>query len=176
MDNMNLAYINPRIITGGLVRLNLEPEQIATTAMTTDKIRAWIKEENHPTEAQAELLANKLRIPYLVLFLSDPPPPEEVPIPDLRTRSGKPVSAPSPEFVAVINDALMRQDWFREHKQLTGKKLSFVGKFRITDPIVEVAASMRSVLGINSEFRQQCRSWEQFLRRLITRVEAADIL
>lgn len=173
---MNLAYINPRIITWALDREKLEPEQIASVTMPADKIRAWIKEENHPTEAQAEHLASKLRIPYLVLFLSAPPPPEEIPIPDLRTRTGKPVTEPSPEFVAVINDALTRQDWFREQKERSGKKLNFVGKFQSTDSVVDVAASMRSVLGINSDFRQQCRSWEQFLRRLISRVEAVGIL
>jgi Zn-dependent peptidase ImmA (M78 family) len=172
----NLAYINPRIITWALDRQNLEPEQIATATMTADKIRAWIREENHPTEAQAELLADKLKIPYLVLFLSAPPPPEKIPIPDLRTRTNKPVSDPSPEFVSVINDVLTRQDWFREQKERGGKKLSFVGKFTTDDSVVDVAASMRSVLGINNDFRQQCTSWAQFLRRLIVRVEASGIL
>src|ERR1017187_10502133 len=176
MDDMNLAYINPRIITWALDRQNIEPEQIATAVMTADKIRGWINEENHPTEAQAELLAKKLRIPYLVMFLSTPPAPEEIPIPDLRTRRNKPVSDPSHEFVSVINDALTRQDWFREQKERGGKKLSFVGKFKSTDSVVDVAASMRSVLGINRDFRQQCRSWEQFLRRVISRVEAVGIL
>lgn len=176
MDDMNLAYINPRIIKWALDRQNLEPEQIATAVMTADKIRGWLNEESHPTEAQAELLANKLRVPYMVLFLPVPPPPEEIPIPDLRTRTNKPVSHPSPEFVSVINDVLTRQDWFREQKERSGKRLSFVGKFTTADSVVDVAANMRSVLGVNKEFRQQCRSWEQFLRRLIVRVEASGIL
>jgi Zn-dependent peptidase ImmA (M78 family) len=176
MDDMNIAYINPRIITWALNRENLEPEQIATTVIPAEKIRGWINKESHPTETQAEWLADKLRIPYLVLFLSDPPPPEKIPIPDLRTRTNKPVSAPSHAFVAVINDALTRQDWFREQKERSGKKLSFVGKFKSSDSVADVAANMRSVLRINNDFRQQCTSWEQFLRRLISRVEASGIL
>lgn len=106
-----------------------------------------------------------------MLFLSKPPQPENIPIPDLRTRSGKPVSKPSREFIGVINDALSRQDWFREHQQRVGaRKLSFVGRFSTKDNVVDVAANMRSVLGVNSDLRQQCRSWDQFLRLLIKQV------
>ena len=128
-------------------------------------------------QAQAEFLANKLQIPYLTLFLTDPPLADPVPIPDLRTRSGKPVSAPSRSFIGVINDALIRQDWFRDHKVRQGRqKLAFVGRYTIKDPVVDVAANMRSVLGVNAEFRQQCSNWEQFLRKLIKKVESAGIL
>jgi len=177
VDDMNVAYINRRIITWALDRLDLEPDQIATTIMPAENIRAWERGESHPTENQAELLANKLQIPYLVLFLSEPPPPEKVPIPDLRTRSGKAAVKPSREFIAVINDALSRQDWYREQAQQKGcPKLSFVGRFKRADPVIEVAANMRSVLRINQEFRSASHNWEEFLRQLITRVENAGIL
>jgi Zn-dependent peptidase ImmA (M78 family) len=114
---------------------------------------------------------------FLVLFLSTPSAEEELPIPDLRTRSGKGVSRPSREFIEVINDALLRQDWFREYAQRTGRpRLKFVGRFKRTDPTAEVAADMRAVLRINQSFRQQCHSWEQFLKHLIARVESVGIL
>ena len=173
---MNVAYINPRIITWALVQHNLVPEQIATAAVPAEKIRAW--EQGEPiSEDQAEFLANKLQIPYLVLFLTDPPATDPVPIPDLRTRSGKPVADPSRDFIGVINDALMRQDWFREHKLRQGRqKLSFVGRSTIKDSVVDVAANMRSVFGVNAELRGQCRSWEQFLRKLMKKAESAGIL
>jgi len=177
MDDMNVAYINPRIVTWALARLGIGADQIATTIMPADTIRAWANGETHPTENQAEMLADKLQIPYLVLFLSEPPPPEKVPIPDLRTRSGKTVAQASSDFIGVINDALSRQDWYREQAQQNGRpKLSFVARFKRTDSVVDVAAHMRSVLKINQDFRQQSRNWEQFLRALITRVEAAGIL
>jgi Zn-dependent peptidase ImmA (M78 family) len=177
MDDMNVAYINRNIITWALARLGVTPDQIATTTMPADNIRAWENGKSYPTENQAELLANKLQIPYLVLFLSDPPPPEKVPIPDLRTRSGKRVAAPSREFIGVINDALLRQDWYREKARQAGRqRLSFVGKFKRTDPVVDVATHMRSVLKINQDFRSESRNWEQFLRAMITRVERAGIL
>ncbi|QNI30702.1 ImmA/IrrE family metallo-endopeptidase [Alloacidobacterium dinghuense] len=176
MDDMNVAYINPRIITWAMAQNNLVPEQLATEAVTADKIRAW--EQGEPiSEDQAEFLANKLQIPYLVLFLPNPPQPDPVPIPDLRTRSGKPVAEPSREFIGVINDALMRQDWFREHKLRQGKqKLTLVGRFTTKDSVADVAANMRLVIGVNADFRQQCRSWEKFLRQLIKKVEVAGIL
>src|ERR1700712_4923108 len=89
VDDMNIAYINREIITWALDRQGIEPEQIANAAMPAEKIRAWADGKSLPTENQAETLANKLRIPYLVLFLSEPPAQEPVPISDLRTRSGK---------------------------------------------------------------------------------------
>lgn len=153
MDDMNVAYINPRIIGWALARNKVTPEQIATTAVSADKIKGWEKGEPI-SEDQAEFLANKLDIPYLWLFLPEPPPIDPVPIPDLRTRSGKPVAKPSRDFVEVINDALVRQDWFREKKLHQGRqKLAFVGKYTIRNSVIEVAASMRSVLGVNAEFR-----------------------
>jgi Zn-dependent peptidase ImmA (M78 family) len=173
---MNVAYINPQIITWALAQNNLVPEQLATATVSADKIRGWEKGEPL-SESQAEFLANKLQIPYLVLFLSEPPPPDDVPIPDLRTRSGRPVSESSREFIGVINDALSRQDWFRGHQQRVGaRKLGFVGRFTTKDKVVDVAANMRSLLGVNSELRQQCRSWDQFLRLLIKQVERKGIL
>jgi len=176
-DGMSIAYINPAIITWALERLGIGPDQIATTVMPADNIRAWENGESHPTENQAEMLADKLQIPYLVLFLSDHPPPEKMPIPDLRTRSGKGIDKPSREFIGVVHDALSRQDWYREQAQQSGRqKLSFVGRFKRTDPVVDVAAHMRSILKINQDFRQESRNWEQFLRRLISRVESAGIL
>jgi len=176
MDDMNVAYINPRIITWALAQNKLTPEQIATQTVPAEKIRGW--ENGEPiSEDQADFLAGKLHIPYLVLFLTEPPPVDPVPIPDLRTRSGKSVADPSMDFLEVINDALVRQDWFREHKLRQGRqKLSFVGKYTIKDSIIDVAAHMRSVIGVNTQFRQECHNWEQFLRKLMKKVEAAGIL
>lgn len=174
---MNVAYINPKIITWALARLKKNPEEIATNTMPAEKIRAWERGEHYPTEPQAEVLATKLRIPYLVLFLSTPPPAEAVPIPDLRTRSGRSVTKPSADFIEVINGALIRQDWFREQRKSSGaSKLNFVGRFGINDSVPEVAASMRSVLRVNNDFRSACRSWEDFLRRFIQQAESVGIL
>lgn len=177
MDDMNIAYINRQIITWALARMGADAAQIATTVMPADTIKAWERGDNYPTESQAELLAHKLQIPYLVLFLSEPPPVEEVPIADLRTRDGQGVDKPSREFIGVINDALSRQDWFREYAQQSGRrKLDFVGRFKRTDLVADVAANMRTVLRINNDFRSEASNWEQYLRNLIKRVESVGIL
>lgn len=176
---MNLAYVNPAIITWALNRLSLSPEAIATSNMTAEAIRAWQDSSGNArlTETQAELLAAKLKLPYLVLFLSTPPPEEAIPIPDLRTRKPSLLPVPSENFAEVINDALMRQDWFREHRlRSNATKLAFVGRFTTADKVVDVATNMRSVLKVNQEFRSQCRSWLQFLRLFIRHAEAAGIL
>jgi len=81
-------------------------EQLAVPNMiTAEQVKAWEDGNSLPTHNQAEKLAEKLGIPFLVLFLSQRPD-ISVNMPDLRTVSGAPVTNASPEFLQVINDAL----------------------------------------------------------------------
>ena len=56
--------------------------------MTAESILAWMNGESRPTEVQAGQLANKLRIPYLILFLDSEPDIDAIKLPDLRTIRG----------------------------------------------------------------------------------------
>src|SRR5690242_7381959 len=108
-SSANLAHINPEIIAWALKRRGVTPEEIATRQLTAEQIRAWRDRQALPTHTQAQTLADKLRIPFLVLFLRKEPE-IDLEIPDLRTVSGKPDRPPSADFMQVINDALVRQD------------------------------------------------------------------
>ena len=177
MDDMATAHINGKIIPLALKRLNVGFDYLVTKALPLEKVQALANGEHFPTEAQAEFLANRLRIPYLVLFLDDLPNLDDVPLADLRTLSGEKLARPSVDFVDTINAALLRQDWFREYQLLNGVgPLEFVGKFSITDPVKRVADHMRSTLGLTAEFRRSCTSWTHFLRATIRQAESAGIL
>ena len=175
MSSANLAHINPEIITWALKRRNVTPEEIATKQLTAEQVRAWEERRALPTHTQAQALADKLRIPFLVLFLSQEPV-LELEIPDLRTVSGTPDVPPSGEFMQVINDALVRQDWYRELQAgKAARPLQFVNSFSNNWNVKAVATDIARALGID-QLRQEATSWKDFLEQLITRTEDLGVL
>jgi Zn-dependent peptidase ImmA (M78 family)/transcriptional regulator with XRE-family HTH domain len=174
---MTTAYIKPQMLAWAIQRCGVSPDELATKAMTSDSIRAWMSGDRLPTEAQAELLAEKLRVPYLLLFLDSPPEIDRLTIPDLRTVGGRSMVNPSVDFVAMFNDVLLRQDWFKEHQLASGsEKLDYVGRFSINDPPQTVARDMRDVLGFDNAFRDQVSEWEDLVKQLSRRAESVGIL
>jgi Zn-dependent peptidase ImmA (M78 family) len=175
MNNANLAHINPAIITWALKRRGLTRKEIATKQLTAEQIKAWEDGLALPTHTQAEVLADKLRIPFLLLFLSEFPT-ERLEIPDLRTVSGIPESPPSLEFLEVINDALVRQDWYRElQRSNSSKRLPFVGSFATNLNVDEVSKDIQAAMSMET-LRRASHSWRDFLDRLIATVEQMGIL
>src|SRR5437667_8051393 len=175
MGSANLAHINPEIITWALKRRSVSPEQIATKQLTATQIRAWETKHALPTHAQAQALADKLRIPLLVFFLSKAPA-LELEIPDLRTASGTPDASPSTEFMQVINDALVRQDWYRElEESRAARPRQFVGTFSRNWNVNAVATEIAKALGIE-QLRREARSWKEFMEELISRTRYLRIL
>jgi Zn-dependent peptidase ImmA (M78 family) len=105
------------------------------------------------------------------------PPDVSLPLPDLRRVRGEELRPPSPEFFDVLNDCLVRQQWYRDY-QIREKRpgLALVGKFRFGDDIFEVANDISATLHINDELRSSCETWQSFLTQLIEAVEDAGIL
>lgn len=170
----NLAYINPDIISWARKQRGASYDQLATSQLKAEQIKAWEERKGLPTHAQAEALANKLRIPYLMLFLSQPPD-MSVPIPDLRTVGGEPISNASPEFMEIINRAMVRQDWYRNIELANNDgPLPFVAKFALGDDIATVARDIRKTLQLDQG--KQSIGWRTFLEHFISNVEAIGIL
>jgi hypothetical protein len=112
--------------------------------MTAESILAWMNGESRPTEVQAGQLANKLRIPYLILFLDSEPDIDAFKLPDLRTIRGNPITDPSINFIDTLNDVTLRQDWFRGYQVANCiDRPSFVGNFSLNDFPEVVAGNMR---------------------------------
>jgi Zn-dependent peptidase ImmA (M78 family) len=118
-----------------------------------------------------------LRLPFLVLFLDSPPELDAITIPDLRTVGNRVLAKPSLDFVETLNDAYMRQDWFRDYLASNGgTALHFVGKFSTKDAPSLVAEDMRAVLGLDTAFRAVIRDWEDLIKGLTINAENAGIL
>jgi transcriptional regulator with XRE-family HTH domain len=87
MDDMSIAHINPEMIAWVRTQRGLTYSQISTSKITADQIEAWENGRAKPTYAQIEAFAKRVKLPLLMLFLSNPPT-LEVKLPDLRTKSG----------------------------------------------------------------------------------------
>ncbi|MCB0596495.1 MAG: ImmA/IrrE family metallo-endopeptidase [Lewinellaceae bacterium] len=170
------------LITGGILTWARERAGIAVDSLSAsvgvkpEVIVDWESGKKYPTFNQAQTLAKKLLIPFGYLFLSEPP--TEVPqITDLRTVRNEERNKFSLEFQDVLNDALRKQNWYREQILLEGAQpLSFIGRFSINDRVEDVARNIQDTLGIDQGFRNSCISWEDFLTKFIERAESRGVL
>jgi len=174
---MNPAYITPQVAKWARERAQMSIEQLAgVLKMDSRTVAAWESGQQPPPFARAEKLADKLRIPFGYLFLSKPPS-DDFPLPDLRTVGNIAVSKPNLNFLEVVNDALLKQQWYSEYLEESGaKKVAFVGGFRIADGVQEVAASMSKALGIDRKAREDATSWQSFLTYIVRRAEELGVL
>ncbi len=174
---MTEAYVTAKVITWARERAKMTVEQVASgLGVKADKVVAWEGGDARPTFRQAEEMAQRLRVPFGYLFLSSPPN-EEIPLPDLRTIANRPISDPSPELIEVTQDALRKQDWYRQYRMADGAEpVHFVGRYSVEGGVDQVAESMRVTLAVNDDLRHAARNWEDFLTLLARNAEGAGVL
>jgi Zn-dependent peptidase ImmA (M78 family)/DNA-binding XRE family transcriptional regulator len=173
------AYITPSVLKWARQRCSLSIEQAAAKVPTSsEQLASWEhgESESKPTLRQAQKLAHILHVPFGYLFLSSPPS-ETVPLPDLRTVADDQRNSFSPDFLELLNDVLLKQQWIREFRETElYQHLEFVGRFTSHDSESNIASDMSRVLGINDGFREVATNWKDFLARLITNVENLGVL
>jgi Zn-dependent peptidase ImmA (M78 family)/DNA-binding XRE family transcriptional regulator len=171
------AFITPDLVRWARERADASIQETARRVHTTsDRLQRWEQGTARPTFRQAQALAHALSVPFGFLFLSAPPP-EELPLPDLRTVSGQPVTHPSPELSDVANDLLRKQQWYREFRESErAEPLPFVGRYSLTDAVDNVGAALREVFRLDNTMRAEAKSWEQFLRLFVVQVEDVGVL
>lgn len=174
---MNQAFINPELIRWARERSELTTDQLSSKLkISSASITAWETGDALPTFVQAKKLADKLFIPFGYLFLSSPPI-EELPLPDLRTVSGEPVTSPSIEFLDLLNDVLRKQQWYWEFQEEEGAEaIPFIGTFTLDDDIELVSRRIREEFSVNEDLRREAINWEDFFRKFVERVEESGIL
>ena len=100
-----------------------------------------------------------------------------MPIPDFRTVANVHVSRPSPDLLETVYLCQQRQDWYREFAlSMHEPTLDFVGSASLEDDIVEVAATVRHVLGFDVEERRGLATWTDALRHFIGQADALGVL
>jgi Zn-dependent peptidase ImmA (M78 family) len=174
---MIVAHINGKMLTWARARAGFEISRLAKGKITVEKLTAWEAGKAFPSQSQAIALAEKLGISYAMLFMPIVPPPDIPDIPDLRTVSGQRLKQPSLDFREVLNDTIVRQEWFRGTRIDDGQApLPFVGKYSIKDDPKRVASDMRKVLLLTRDDRSQCSDYEAFIKHLVAQAESVGVL
>jgi len=178
MSTRDIAYISAPVVTWARERAGLDEDELAShlKIVNASQVASWERGESFPTYSQAEKLAEKLRLPFAVLFM-DRPPQISIPIPDLRTLAHSDKARPSLEFFDVVVDALLRQRWYRDYQEeREAPALPFVGSFRFGDDQNAIAEDMAKRLGIDDALRNDCTTWQQFFVSFVKRAEEAGVL
>jgi transcriptional regulator with XRE-family HTH domain len=124
------AFITPDVARWARQRVGLTEGQLADElGITSAQVLAWEAGESRPQFGAAQKLAQKLRVPFGYLFLSNPPE-ERTPLPDLRTVQAGREHRLSVDFVDLLNDVIVKQNWYREYLEDNHPEaLPFVGRF-----------------------------------------------
>jgi Zn-dependent peptidase ImmA (M78 family) len=174
----DVSYVSPATIQWAIRRAGTNADELAGRLKTVkpSQIRAWENGQSSPTFAQAEALAEKLRIPLAVLFM-DTPPKLDIQVPDLRTMGAARSRALSLDFIDVLNDALVKQEWYREYlEESDAPRLTFIGRFSLKSDANAVASDMAEGLEINDEIRKRCTTWQSLLSYFVQQAERLGVL
>ncbi|HEV2352113.1 MAG TPA: ImmA/IrrE family metallo-endopeptidase [Terriglobia bacterium] len=171
------ALITPRLVRWARERVRASHQAIADRLkVEPQQVASWEQGDLYPTFRQAHELANFLSIPFGYLYLSSPPS-ERTPLPDLRTLAGRSPKKLSPEFRDTLNEAILKQHWYRDYLQEQGRsRLEFIGKCSMGDDVNQVADDIRQTIGIDDNLRNETSTWEEFLTALVRRCDAKGIL
>jgi Zn-dependent peptidase ImmA (M78 family)/DNA-binding XRE family transcriptional regulator len=171
------AFITPQLVRWARERVGHSVDKVAEGIGTDpEQIARWEQGDAHPTFRDAQRLARALSIPFGYLYLSSPPK-ENILLPDFRTLPSASAAEPSAEFLDLLNDVLLKQQWYREYLQEEGgRALTFVGRFTTRDGIDQVANDIRMRLRIDEDLRRGCASRDEFMVEFVKRVEGSGIL
>lgn len=170
------AFVNAGMIRWARERASLGVDAFARKVNTrAEKVLSWERGEARPTFKQAEKLAQAARVPFGYLFLPTPPV-ERLPIPDLRTRPDSPPPHLDADFMDLVQDVLFKFDWYRDFLLERGADpVPFVGAFKKTATVKQVAADMTKRLGVSDQVHREARNWEDYFRVLCDRAENIGI-
>lgn len=167
-----------------MARVDVSPDLIKWAINRTDKAQAleqdfpvlkWISREKQPTLKQLEKFAKATSTPVGLFFLPTPPV-EKLSIPNFRTIEDNKGYHPSPDLLETVQTMERRQEWIRSYfVDQSYDPLTFVGSAKRTDNIKLVAKAIRITLGLNNGWAAGCSNWQEALRMLQRKVEAAGI-
>jgi transcriptional regulator with XRE-family HTH domain len=175
-DGPDVAYLTPTVLSWAINRSRLSRAVIEQKLnIEAGSLNKWERPGGpHPPFAKAQELAKLLHVPFGFLFLRRPPS-ADLPLPDFRgfDRSYE----PSADLLELLNDILVKRDWFSEHEKEVGAgRLKFVGSRTTDDDVDEVADAIRTRIGIGPTLRDSASSWTDYLGILSRRTESAGIL
>lgn len=168
--------LEPAVLRWARERAGLTPEVLAKKVGTSEgRVADW-EETGKLSLVQVDKLAQATYTPVGYLYL-ETPPDERLPVTDFRSPAGAEQRVPSPDLLAVLDEALQRQDWYRDYLvALNEAPLDFVGALRNSPPAVDSAERIRIRHGLDTSLRDAASNWEEALRLEIERIEESGVL
>ena len=164
--------VNPEVIRWVLQR----SDKAETIEKKFPKVISWMNNETQPTLKQLEQLAKATSTPLGFFFLSKPPQ-IRLSIPHYRTIDDTYASQPSPDLLETVQMMQRRQAWMREYLLDMGQEpLPYVGSYQLTDKPMDVAQDIRRTLEIENGWAADCKSWQEALQLLMTKIEDIGVL
>lgn len=175
-DIVNRATINHDLLRWARERRDASFAQIGRSLhVGVDVVRAWETGESYPSFAKAQALARFLKIPFGYLFLTKPPS-DDIPLPDFRTIGDRRHGAPSPDFLDLCNQVLLKKEWYREYcEQISSPPVRFPDR-GMNAGIDSLSEAIGDALSINAALRRECRDWSSYLTRLSQNAQSIGIL
>lgn len=170
-----------------MVRVNVKPQLLRWARERADlsaetlvhrfpKYIEWENGDTRPTVKQLRAFAKVTYAPLGYLFLREPPN-EQFPIQDFRTIGSAGVSRPSVHLREVVDQCLLRQDWFHDYAVAEDlEPVRLVGSANLGDHIEESANNTRTTLKMSLDGREQMGTWSDALRQFIKNLEAEGVL
>lgn len=168
----NLLQISPEIIQWAAMQAGSDIEAF-TIGMSEKKRERFLAGELAPQDA--EKFSKFTHVPFGFLFLETPPDTIRPSIPDFRQTKNPKIL--SPNFYDVLEDALRKQDWFKEYLEKNGQRqiLDFVGAYKNARPET-VADAISQHLEITGDERKACATYKDYFSVLSERLERIGIL
>ena len=168
--------LEPKVLRWARERVGLTPEDLAKKIpVSPERVTEW-EQTGEISIAQIDKLAATTYTPLGYLYLTEPPD-ERMPIRDFRTRSSDARARPSVDLLDTVYLMQRRQAWMRDDLIEGGADpLAFVGAYSPQDSHIEVASSMRAVLGLTSGWAEEVTTWSDALRSLRNRLDEVGVL
>jgi Zn-dependent peptidase ImmA (M78 family) len=164
--------VRPALLRWARERASLAPDELAKKlGLVVQRVHDW-EQTGELTLNHLQRLAEKTHTPVGFLFLSEPPL-LDLPIADYRSHSG---GTPSPDLLETVYHCEQRQAWYRQHATMAEDRLAFVGSAEPSAAVDTIADDVRQTIGLDTEERARFATWEEALRDLFAKVEAAGIL
>lgn len=148
----NKAYITGSVLKWSRETAKYSQEDIALKLKCEiSKIQAWENESDYPTIKQAEVLSKIYRRPLAVFYLPKPPKDFQT-LRDFRKRTEQ--KSFSTALTFLIRDIRFKQSWIKDFLLNEGAPpLKFIGRFKISDSVKEIAADIKNTLEIEKDIK-----------------------
>jgi len=168
--------LKPAVLEWARRRVGLSEQDLASKARTkVDRVLGW-ELNGQISVSEASRVAKATYTPVGYLYLSSPPV-DRLPVTDFRAVRDETPESPSPNLLAVLDEASRRQDWYRDYLVDIGSNpLDFVGSVAEDLPVAEAAERMRQRHGLTVERRAEADDWADALRLEIAQIERSGVL